>query len=241
MPGASRAGHTGGRARPGRGQPDGSLRTAPTPPAPPPPGPAPSRPLPARVPAPASRGLATLTSPRGPKRCSNPGFSGRSARRFRSVPAPDRSEPDQIAHGARPVPILSASARPAPPPFLLGLRPPPPSSRAPPRPAASRPPARQRVREHAHAQRARMRTLPSAGQAERREPLGQTLPWRSQPSPAFEPLLFVCFWKDSQSPCGTVGGRRPRSATRPPSSNPQEIGQPRLSVVTATTSRARAL
>lgn len=154
---------------------------------------------PARVPAPASRGLATLTSPRGPKRRSNPGFSGLSARRLRSVPAPDRT-----THGARPVPILCASALPGPPPFLLGLQPPPPSSRAPPRPAAPRPPARQRVSGHAHAQRARMRTLSCAGQAERREPTGQPLPWCSLPGPPFAPLLFVCFWKDSPSPCGTV-------------------------------------
>lgn len=190
----------------GPGELDGSLRAAPTPPAPPPPGPAPSLPLTARVPAPASRGLATLTSPRGPKRHSNPGSPVRRVRPLCSLPAPDRTGPDHVQSRSRPNPQRVCPGRTAAfsprPPTATALLARPAPLRPAPRPRSERASAR------THGRRGRARCpLPVRPDAENSwsVPVGASLlarpRWRvpvmlpqgshGAPSPA--QLLNLCF------------------------------------------------
>lgn len=199
----------------GRGELDGSLRAAPTPPAPPPPGPAPSRPLTARVPAPASRGLATLTGPRGPKRCSSPDSSVRRVRPLCSLPAPDRTGPDHVRSRSRPNPQRLCPGRTA------AFSPRPPTATALlARPAPLRPaprPGSERAGTRTHGRRGRARCpLPVRPDAENSwsVPVGASplarprgaparLPRCSQPGSAFEPLFFVSIY--------LFNGRTPRT------------------------------
>lgn len=127
-------------------------RATPTPPGPPPPRPAPSRPLTrrspvARVPAPATRGLATLTGPRARSAAQSPVA-------LAVAPGVSALSPHRTAHGALAVRHLCASAPAGPPPFLLCLQPPPPSSCAPPRPAPCAPPPGPAARRRARARTA---------------------------------------------------------------------------------------
>lgn len=140
-------------------------RAAPTPPGPPPPRPAPPQPLTrrspvTRVPAPASRGLATLTGPRDRSAAQAP--AALAVAPGGSAPAPHRN-----AHRGRLVRHLCAFAPAGPPPFFFGLQPPPPSSCAPPRPASCAPPPGQAARRWARARTAGggAHALPSPGVA----------------------------------------------------------------------------
>lgn len=136
---------------------------------------------------------------------------------------PPRTGPDRTGPRTEPVPSQSSACLPRPDRRLFSSasnrhRPP----RAP-RPAAPRPPAPERARERAHARPTRTRTLPSAGEAGRRElverpcwrvPVGASplarprdaparLPRCSQPGSAFEPLFFVSIY--------LFNGRTPRT------------------------------